>query len=652
MGKDGGEVELPVEEALLGSDLLADAEPRVLREDEVDGHGAGESEVERLVVAELVPAGAGGEGLVAPSVLRLSLMSSEEHLEGVDPLGEGGRLDAFLREGPEPQGAPGVHDPAQPLVGATLVGECLLDLLALHCAAGPHGVGSPDGDAAPDLGLGDAQALQGDLPERLDPAREVDEDVDLALAGLGVDRGAPGLQGGECLRRELLGLLRVDRRPPPGGGQHEVVDAAGNIAGEGAGSDVLLEGREGDVPRDVLEVLLAAHLLAAEHGPSGPDEGVAAAQVEPEPGCVEPLDHRVEPQRDLGELDRGGVEVDPVDVVEGEVGLRLLQAPGVVVGVDALAELALPAVEVLLGELAHRLDRERARAERGLAHRHREDVAGRGGGAALVEELGEGLADGEPGEDLGGVVGGRLLALAAGEPEHERAGLVDDRLRLAGEPVLGHDEVVAADAVGAVGGHDPRALARVAGLGDLVQVGLGEEAGIGHEPLVDGAELVDAELGVGDEPAVAAAGLLAQQQVGEDLLQGRVAELHVVDMGGRGGVEEVGAQRVEGQALGEGGVGLGPVALVDEAEQHAERLVQVGAGACLRGGELDLHELAEPVEAVALGVLGRADRQHPELGGRLGVQEEQDPVEEPQGLLGEGLGLLGRQRRQVLLAPS
>ena len=94
-------------------------------------------------------------------------------------------------------------------------------------------------------------------------------------------------------------------------------------------------------------------------------------------------------------------------------------------------------------------------------------------------------------------------------------------------------------------GHHPRALLGVAVLGHLVEVGLGEEAGVGHQALVDRAELVDAELGVGDEAAVAALLLLAQQQVAQHPLQGGVAEPDLVDVGGGLGLEEVGPQRAE-----------------------------------------------------------------------------------------------------------
>ena len=125
--------------------------------------------------------------------------------------------------------------------------------------------------------------------------------------------------------------------------------------------------------------------------------------------------------------------------------------------------------------------------------------------------------------------------------------------------------------------------------------------------------------------------------------------------------EQVGAQLLEVQALGARPgrrpvvdavvAGSGPVGFaVDEPEQHVQRVVQVGARPGARRGEVDQGQVAQPVEAVALLVLQGADRQHAELGRGLGVEQEQDPVEEPQRLPGQHLRLVGRQRRQALVA--
>ena len=126
---------------------------------------------------------------------------------------------------------------------------------------------------------------------------------------------------------------------------------------------------------------------------------------------------------------------------------------------------------------------------------------------------------------------------------------VDDRLEFS--PVTSSSartKSVCGDVVGPLDRDHPGTLGRVAALGHLVQVGLGEETGVGHQALVHRAELVDAELGVGDEAPVLAPRLLAQQQVAEHPLNGGVPEAGLVDEGGRAGQEQVGTQAVEDQA--------------------------------------------------------------------------------------------------------
>jgi hypothetical protein len=61
--------------------------------------------------------------------------------------------------------------------------------------------------------------------------------------------------------------------------------------------------------------------------------------------------------------------------------------------------------------------------------------------------------------------------------------------------------------------------------------------------------------------------------------------------------------------------------------------------------------IAQPVQTVALAVLRRLNGQHAEFGGGLGVEQEQDPVQEPQRLLRQRLRLIGRQRRQPQPSP-
>ena len=58
------------------------------------------------------------------------------------------------------------------------------------------------------------------------------------------------------------------------------------------------------------------------------DEGVAADQVQAEPGGLQATVHDAEPDRDFGELDGGLVEVHAVAVVPGDVGLDPLPGGG------------------------------------------------------------------------------------------------------------------------------------------------------------------------------------------------------------------------------------------------------------------------------------------------------------------------------------
>ena len=110
---------------------------------------------------------------------------------------------------------------------------------------------------------------------------------------------------------------------------------------------------------------------------AGADQGVAADQVQAEPGGLEAAVHDVEPDRDLGELDGGLVQVDAVAVVQGDVGLDLLQGEGALVRFEAIVGLFLAQPQVQGGELVDGLVEERAGAERGLADPPAQDLGGR-----------------------------------------------------------------------------------------------------------------------------------------------------------------------------------------------------------------------------------------------------------------------------------
>jgi len=88
---------------------------------------------------------------------------------------------------------------------------------------------------------------------------------------------------------------------------------------------------------------------------------------------------------------------------------------------DLLSQFDLAAVQVLLGQLAHGFHEERSRTEGRFADRECQDVGRRSGCPALVEQLGQRVADHEAGEHLGRVVARAALTIVTGEPEHEVA---------------------------------------------------------------------------------------------------------------------------------------------------------------------------------------------------------------------------------------
>src|SRR5699024_8365667 len=158
---------------------------------------------------------------------------------------------------------------------------------------------------------------------------------------------------------------------------------------------------------------------------------------------------------DLCEFDGGGVEVHPVDVMQSEICLDLLQFLRAILWVHSLAELFLPAAQVLIRELPHRFDGERPGSQRGLAYGEIKDLSCARTLTVLIQQFFEGLPDGELGEHLWGVIRSRLLALPACEPVDKTAAPVEHRLLDAGDRVSCGDEVLLRDALNPVRGHHP-----------------------------------------------------------------------------------------------------------------------------------------------------------------------------------------------------
>ncbi len=283
---------------------------------------------------------------------------------------------------------------------------------------------------------------------------------------------------------------------------------------------------------------------------AGSYEGVSGVELEAEPGDEGILVDGVEPEGDFGEFAGDGVEVHAEDVVVGEAHFDLLFLLGVVGVGEGEAGFLLFEAEVGFGELVDGFVEEGGGADGHFADGELEDVVGGFAG----EEFLEGVFDEAAGEGFGGVVGGGFLAVAAGHAVEEAAFGVDEEALEAGVGVgdvdafLGVElfEVGGGDEVGVDGG----VVVLVAGF-DFVEVLLGEEAGVAEEAFVNGAELVDAEGGVGDAAfaGVAAGAVFAEGEAADDLLEDLVAEADFFEEGRAGGVEEVAGERGEGEAV-------------------------------------------------------------------------------------------------------
>ncbi len=224
------------------------------------------------------------------------------------------------------------------------------------------------------------------------------------------------------------------------------------------------------------------------------------------------------------------------------------------------------------------------------------------------------------------------------------------------------DPLVVRVAVEVARGHEPGGVEHVAAAARLphfVQVFLGEEAAVREQRLVDRAELVDAELRVRDAPAPAAAALRGpgERQPADHLLQHAVAQLHAVEQRRRtlpeqGAVESADAEAVpqvrlrvrpfgRRQQVGAAARPDAVEAVADQAEQALHGVVQVVAVQRFLAGQAHQLQVAQVLEAVALAVRLGVDRRVAEVGARLGVEEEEQPVQVAQAFPPERLGERG-----------
>ena len=133
------------------------------------------------------------------------------------------------------------------------------------------------------------------------------------------------------------------------------------------------------------------------------------------------LSHRAH----LSQLDGRRVEVDAVALVDGEVGLGLLQLELVLVWIDGLAKFVLASLEVASCHLVDGFIKEGTAPKGGLTDCQPQDLV-RGDPRVLFPVGVESVADCELGQNLWGVVAGRSLAVATRQPEDEVALVVND----------------------------------------------------------------------------------------------------------------------------------------------------------------------------------------------------------------------------------
>ena len=273
---------------------------------------------------------------------------------------------------------------------------------------------------------------------------------------------------------------------------------------------------------------------------AGSDEGVAVVELEAEPGDEGSFVDGIEPEGDLGEFDGDGVEVHAEDVVVGEAHFDFLLFPGVVGVGDGKAGFHLLQAEVGFGELVDGFIEEGGGTDGHFADGEAEDFVGGFAGKKFFE----GVFDEAAGKGLRGVVGGGFLAVPAGETVDKLALRMDEKALEAGVRIGDFDalgfleflHVGGGDEVGVDGG----IVGFVAGF-DFVEVFLGEETGVAEEAFVNGPELVDAELGVGDAAlaGVAAGAVFPEGEAADNLLEDVVAELGLFQERGACGIEKV-----------------------------------------------------------------------------------------------------------------
>ena len=233
----------------------------------------------------------------------------------------------------------------------------------------------------------------------------------------------------------------------------------------------------------------------------------------------------------------------------------------------------------------------------------------------IGEQFSQCLRDGEAGEHFRRVIRSRLLPVTAGESEDEAAPAVwrTGFIFTAHLIDLTH-EVIGVDVICPVVGTTQLPLLESPFGATSIEVSLCKEAGVGHQPFIDSAELIDAEFSIRDEAAGLLRRFLAQEQLLQHLLECGIAQTYLIDVRGSLPREQIRLERMEDQAshssarlhqtIGRLGDPKIIVTGLDLCEQDVEGLIQVRAVAT--GGDVDERKVAQTVKAVSGFVFRRA----------------------------------------------
>ena len=227
--KDSGEVEFPVEEAVLLGNLLSFLQPRSLRNKRRDvSDGSGVDPVIELSIAQSVPVDVLIEhGLAAPA--RSSCAPAvfkgraQQLFKCLEPFIDRGRLHICFCQRPEPQSTPGIHYTAQTLVRAIRILQGLFNLRASNSRSGQCFFPAPQRYRPPHFFFGNKQPVQREFPQCVDPLGQCLQPLHVRFCQL-LPGGVPPRTQGFCrFGRKLLTFCGIGRSAPAGTGQQELV---------------------------------------------------------------------------------------------------------------------------------------------------------------------------------------------------------------------------------------------------------------------------------------------------------------------------------------------------------------------------------------------------------------------------------------------